>query len=293
MSSLLVFALAAAACFLAVLGGSTWRVPHHGGDGSARKATGRTGLNAAESLPRLVRQLASLLAAGRSGPMVWGALAPVLAMQQARSPTASPAVPPFRAEGSAVGMPDDAVLVMVLAVQRATLMGMPTAAAIRNSCGMATVPSGRLRIRRRGPGMTAEQHRMWLDVAACFEVCEGSGAPVAAILDRLAQAIEAEQDAVALRETALAGPRATVRLLSWLPSIGLGLGIVMGVDPIGALLGSPLGWAVLAAGVLFSLVGRIWSARMITGAARPPELTPRQSAAANKLKRAFASGRGW
>ena len=156
MSALLVFALAAAACFLAVPGGSTWRVPRLGHDGSVRKVAGRTGPNAAETLPRLVRQLASLLAAGRSGPLVWGALAQVLAMEQARRPTASLAVPQPREDGSAVDVPADAVLVLVLAVRQATLLGMPTAAAIRNSCGVATMPSGRLRIRRRGPAMTVE-----------------------------------------------------------------------------------------------------------------------------------------
>ncbi|MHA7306527.1 type II secretion system F family protein [Arthrobacter sp. TMN-49] len=110
---------------------------------------------------------------------------------------------------------------------------------------------------------------MWLELAACFEVCEASGAAVVGVLNRLAASIEAEQDAVALRETALAGPRATVRLLSWLPLIGLGLGIAMGVDPIGALLGGPLGWAVLATGVTFTLAGWAWSTKMIATAAAP------------------------
>jgi tight adherence protein B len=114
---------------------------------------------------------------------------------------------------------------------------------------------------------------MWLDVAACFEVCEASGAAVGAVLERLANTIEADQDAAALRETALAGPRATVRLLSWLPFIGLGLGMVMGVDPLTALLGGPVGWTVMAAGAGFAIAGWAWSARMIAAAARPVQLT--------------------
>ncbi|WP_074712255.1 type II secretion system F family protein [Arthrobacter alpinus] len=112
---------------------------------------------------------------------------------------------------------------------------------------------------------------MWLDIAACFDVCEASGAPVAAVLERLATTLEADHDAAALRETALSGPRATVKLLTWLPVLGLGLGMLMGVDPISALLGSSLGWLVLAAGVGFAVAGRAWSASMIAKAARPIE----------------------
>lgn len=283
MSALFVFILLAAACSLAVLDDSGWRAPRRGR--SNRNAAAHAGPEAAESLPRMVRQLASLLAAGRSGPLVWGALAQVLAMEQARSPAVGPVPLPRRAAINATvnddSMPADAVLLLVLAVQQATSLGMPTATAVRNSCGEATAPVRGLQSRKHGWALTAEQHRMWFDVAACFEVCEGSGAPVAAILDRLALAIEAEQDASALRETALAGPRATVRLLSWLPFVGLGLGVIMGIDPIGALLGSPMGWTVLATGVAFSLAGRIWSARMIGGAARSPDIPQRRSAGAS------------
>ncbi|MFQ4150117.1 hypothetical protein AAGW05_15745 [Arthrobacter sp. LAPM80] len=124
---------------------------------------------------------------------------------------------------------------------------------------------------------------MWLDVAACFEVCEDSGASVAGVLERLADTIEADQDAAALRETALAGPRATMRLLSWLPFIGLGLGVLMGVDPLAVLFGHPMGWAVLGAGVGFAVVGRIWSARMIADAARPAQRGTRHLADAKVL----------
>lgn len=119
--------------------------------------------------------------------------------------------------------------------------------------------------------MAPEQQRMWLDVAACFDVCAASGAPVAEVLRRLAATIEAEHDAAALRETALAGPRATVRLLNWLPFMGLGLGMVMGVDPIAVLLGSPAGWLLLAAGLGCVVAGRAWSSALIAAAARPAE----------------------
>ncbi|MEO6531813.1 MAG: hypothetical protein ABI563_17520 [Specibacter sp.] len=155
-----------------------------------------------------------------------------------------------------------------MAVQRASALGLPAAASIRDACAAAPVKA-RGHPTALGAALTAGQHKMWLELAACFEVGEASGAAVAGVLNRLAASIEAEQDAAALRETALAGPRATVRLLSWLPFIGLGLGMAMGVDPVGVLLAGPLGWAVLAVGVTFALAGWAWSTRIISSAAVP------------------------
>ncbi len=154
---------------------------------------------------------------------------------------------------------------LVLAVERASGLGLPTALAVRSVCH---VLGTRGKFHRSGK-LTSAQQRMWLDLAACFEVCETSGAPVAQVLERLAATLEAEQDAAALRETALAGPRATVRLLNWLPFLGLGLGILMGVDPFAVLLGGPGGWVLLGAGFFLVFAGRAWSARMIAAAAQP------------------------
>lgn len=236
-----------------------------------------------EDLPRLVRQLASLLAAGRTGPVLWGALGHVLTVGAdgatserggsgrnlwSTGPSqAPPTLSQLRINGPP--QPADATILLVLAVQRASTLGLPASASIREAC-TAALANERGHPTARGAALTAEQHRTWLELAACFEVCEASGAGVTGVLNRLAAAIEAEQDAAALRETALAGPRATVRLLSWLPFIGLGLGMSMGVDPLGALLGGPIGWTVLAVGVTFALAGWAWSSKMIATAAAPP-----------------------
>jgi tight adherence protein B len=76
-----------------------------------------------------------------------------------------------------------------------------------------------------------------------------------------------EDDAEAARQTALAGPRATVSLLAWLPLMGLGLGVALGVDPVAILVGTPLGLAALAAGLVLTVAGRMWSARLVWAAA--------------------------
>lgn len=106
-----------------------------------------------------------------------------------------------------------------------------------------------------------------MELAACLDIAETSGCPLADVLTRFAAQLEAEEDSEAARQTALAGPKATVRLLSWLPVFGLGLGMLLGVDPLGILLNNFLGVATFAAGLLLTVAGRIWSSRLVASAA--------------------------
>ncbi|WP_299167241.1 type II secretion system F family protein [uncultured Arthrobacter sp.] len=108
---------------------------------------------------------------------------------------------------------------------------------------------------------------LWQDLAACLEVAERSGAPLADVLARYAVQRESQLDSDAARDTALAGPRATVRLLSWLPLFGLAVGYLIGVDPLEVLLDSVPGIAALCAGLVLMIAGRIWSSRLVRAAA--------------------------
>ena len=62
------------------------------------------------------------------------------------------------------------------------------------------------------------------------------------------------------------GPKATVRLLSWLPVFGLLLGMALGVDPVGILLGNVMGTATFVSGLVLTTAGRLWSARLVAAA---------------------------
>ena len=110
------------------------------------------------------------------------------------------------------------------------------------------------------------ERRIWGELAACLDVAEASGCPLADVLTRFAAQLEAEDDAGGARQTALAGPKATVRLLTWLPVFGLGLGMMLGVDPLAVLLANGVGLAALAAGGVLTLSGRIWSSRLVHAA---------------------------
>ncbi len=99
-------------------------------------------------------------------------------------------------------------------------------------------------------------------VAACWSVAEGRGAGLAAALDRLVEADRAAEEVRVQLEAHLAAPRATARMLAALPLLGLLLGASLGGDPVGWLLGSPLGFACLAAGLLLIAAGLLWTARI-------------------------------
>lgn len=206
----------------------------------------------------VVQQLAALLKGGRAPARMWEQL--WLLYGGLREPDF--------AEGGG-GRPDRAApadglgatsLEILAAVRAAALRGSPVAAAIRKGAATGAGGAG-----RRSPGR--RERAVWVELAACFDVAEATGCPLAEVLTRFAAHLEAEDDAEAARQTALAGPRATVRILTWLPFLGLVLGVLLGVDPSTILLGTPFGLAALVAGLALAAAGRIWSARLVRAAA--------------------------
>lgn len=227
--------------------------PGHGGGGggglnrrrSSFRGRGgaRRGKDRAVPLTVVVQQLAALLKGGRTPSRLWDELWVV-----------------YAGSGAGVGTPDGQRLstaseAILAAARGAALRGSPVAEAIR------------LAARSSGHRTNGHEPRIWAELAACFDIAEASGCPLADVLTRFAAQLEVEDDAEAARQTALAGPKATVTLLTWLPLLGLGLGICLGVDPLAMLVGTPLGVAALAAGVVLTIAGRIWSARLVRAAA--------------------------
>ena len=111
----------------------------------------------------------------------------------------------------------------------------------------------------------ADGQSVLLALAALWQVCEGSGAAMAAALDRLLDG--AERAAAVRREVRaqLAGPRATVRVLVMLPVVGVGMGLLMGADPVGFLLGTLWGWICLGVAAGLEVLGVVWMRRLVAG----------------------------
>jgi tight adherence protein B len=110
---------------------------------------------------------------------------------------------------------------------------------------------------------SATRHRA---VDAVWAVSERSGAPAAAVLDRVEQDLRARQDQRREVASALAGARSTGTLLAVLPLLGIGLGAGMGAHPITVLLAQPRGQVALVTGVVLEALGVLWTSRIIASA---------------------------
>lgn len=118
-----------------------------------------------------------------------------------------------------------------------------------------------LRSLARRPGGEPLAH-----IAAGWEVAHRSGAGLADVLDRLSLSLRDDEDVRLEVVAALGPPRATARLLAVLPAFGAVLGIGLGGDPIGVLLGSMLGALCLATGAGLAVAGVFWVERIAAAA---------------------------
>ena len=106
-------------------------------------------------------------------------------------------------------------------------------------------------------------------VAAAWRLSETTGAPLASAVDR---AVRGLLDARARRSkvaVAVAGPRATVTVLTLLPLTGPLFGLACGIDPATLYLGSPVATACAGLGLVLVWAGRVWCTRMVRRAVRP------------------------
>ncbi|WP_314690412.1 type II secretion system F family protein [uncultured Rothia sp.] len=114
-----------------------------------------------------------------------------------------------------------------------------------------------------GTRMRPHSHERLYDLQLSLRMSESAGAPLATSLERAAEHAEERIDALLSRQSALAAPRATGRILSWLPLLGLGLGVLMGSDPVGVLTGSILGALTGLLGLGLAFAGRRWTAALV------------------------------
>jgi tight adherence protein B len=95
-------------------------------------------------------------------------------------------------------------------------------------------------------------------VAGVWELQSSSGAGLADVLEQMAESHRRSRDVRRTLEVELAGPRATARTMSLLPVFGIGLGILLGADPLTWLTTTPWGLAVLLCGVSANVAGFVW-----------------------------------
>jgi tight adherence protein B len=103
-------------------------------------------------------------------------------------------------------------------------------------------------------------------LAAAWRVTEESGAAFAALTERLANSLRADEAIHRQTESSLAGARSTARILALLPAFGIALGYSLGAQPLTFLTATPPGWLCLTAGLALTALGLRWTARL----ANPP-----------------------
>jgi tight adherence protein B len=132
--------------------------------------------------------------------------------------------------------------------------GLPVSAALAAAAGSLEGPA----VEGRGAAAVARR------VAESIDLAESSGAPLADVLDRLDAHLRAVDRAGAAAGAQAAGARASASLLAAMPVAGVGIGFVIGTDPLRVLLHTPLGAACLAGAAILQLAGLAWASRLST-----------------------------
>ena len=104
-----------------------------------------------------------------------------------------------------------------------------------------------------GPGQSG-----LADLARAWDLSTISGAGMADALDDVAEGLAEDESLGLVINSEAAAPRASGKVMAALPVVGIGLGYLIGGDPVGFLTGSPWGWACLVGGSTFAAAGVLW-----------------------------------
>lgn len=226
------------------------------GPGSARRITR---LSAHPSGPNRGTMRASRRGAAPSPPMA--TVSAVRELVQQAATLMRSGVPPWQVWSGLTEVADAAGPVAGRAARIAAVGG--DAASVLREGVAASSAQRSFSAPRSDPGGQALQ-----GLAAAWEVADRSGAPLADVLDRYADGLLAQEEAADARAVALAGPRATSRVLVVLPVAGIGLGVLIGADPITVLTQTAIGRWCAVLGTALAALGWWWSQRLVQLASR-------------------------
>ncbi|MCW2686738.1 MAG: type secretion system protein [Mycobacterium sp.] len=146
----------------------------------------------------------------------------------------------------------------------ASEVGGPVAASFREVAARARfgadVPSG-----LHTAALTAALPSHWERVAVSWQLAQTHGLAIATLM-RTAHRDIVERERFSARASAgMAGARTTAAVLAGLPLLGVGLGQLIGADPLSFLLSGHAGGWLLVVGVTLGCCGLLWSDHITAG----------------------------
>lgn len=124
------------------------------------------------------------------------------------------------------------------------------------------VPGALRRSAADRPDLAADVER----VADAWALAERHGVPLADLLAGAQEDIRWGFRFGSTVRAQLAGPRATATVLTVLPAVGIGLGQMLGADPVAVLRGGVLGQVLLVVGVALAAAGSAWTEHILRSA---------------------------
>lgn len=154
---------------------------------------------------------------------------------------------PVAAFGVAADEVDGSVAASLRAVAARARLGADVAAGLYSAARRSSLPTH------------------WERLAVCWQLAQGHGLGIATLM-HAAQRDIVERDRFSARvEAGMTGARTTAAVLAGLPLLGIGLGELIGAQPVSFLLAGRLGGWLLIIGVTLACGGLLWSDRITAG----------------------------
>jgi tight adherence protein B len=151
---------------------------------------------------------------------------------------------PVAAFENAAGEVDGRVAASFRAVAARARMGADVAAGISSGAHQSSLP----------------EH--WERLAVCWHLAQTYGLAIATLMQTAQRDIVERERFSARVNASMSGARTTAAVLAGLPLLGIGLGQMIGADPLRFLLSGGVGGWLLVIGVALTCTGMLWSDRI-------------------------------
>jgi tight adherence protein B len=101
---------------------------------------------------------------------------------------------------------------------------------------------------------------------AMWQLAMANGGSISAAMQNLSIVFGEQEKHRKEVELEFVGPRATAKLVGWLPICGLGLAQLFGLNPLGAMASKPLALISVILGVILLVVGNLWTRSILAKA---------------------------